>query len=453
MVSLAMRNRLVLLLVCVLCMSTASGQFGGGGGDFGGVEDNMTYMDTSLAVVGDASTVPLDSASLNGLFTSTFRARMANELKELGKDTTYDLSPASIQLFGLNSDGEGDRARVARLIVGYKDPPEEILDELSVAAPKAALELLRESVHDYLRMQQDLQRENVRRQWEGLKERQQELEQLLREKQAKLLDLRAGAIESSGTLREHYLRLKQQQRDDRMALLNTEARRDAIVEQIDRLRQRARERGPEEGEELLDAMKMAFEDRNEKLEELKRNAGEKNEAIKNLERAIAETQEEMEATQRKSLGERDKNAIHRELHQQLVALKHELDSRHAELANRVARAEQEAMQGRIEYLRHLEQQRQSEYGSRLEKLNEMLTDVAVASDEVEGRQDAVARELSNTEAKIVDRMKSDLNLERVEREVDLLENQLRSVEQQLFHLDLKEDAPPQQEFAILPWGG
>jgi hypothetical protein len=432
--------------VLMVLAASAWGQFGGGGA-------NLTYFSTSLAIVGDTSTAPLDQNSLNGLFTAAFRNDMEKKLREkLGENVAYPLMPREVQLIGLNSNNKNSRALVAMLQVGYENPPEEIFDELQIEAPKVALEQLRERVDNYIHMQQDLDESRLHKQQQVLQQQRENLERKLADYQAMLLELKSEAIEPSKALREHYLELRERQRADRLTLLEIEARREAVVAQVEELQRRASDDGAEKDHALLAAMKQAVEQRRQRAETIKQESKEASELA-----LVAKLVEE----KRKAItyGKLEQREGHRPISEvsNLQSALHEAELQQAvlekQLEERVKQAEAEAIEGRIAYLKQLEEYHQAEFGSRLEKLNEMLTDVAVRSGEIEARREAIEREIAATEAVIAERMKADLKLERLEREVQQLESYLRHVEQQLFQIEMQMQQPAKQEIVILPWGG
>lgn len=438
-----LKSLLALALLLVCSGRETHAQFGGGG-------NATTYMSTSLLVLGDTSKAPLDEGSLNALFTPAFVEEATEKLKKaLGDEVEFDLRPKQITFQYVSDAQKSSDAYVARITVGFIDPPEELLDQLSIKAPNAVLDLLKDRVYDYLNFRHDLHHTDLRKQQERLTQLKEELEARLADLQRKLSE--STVLVSTAELRDHYSALKHRQREDRMQALNVAAERDAIENQIEELTAGIRE--VEDDSPLLLELKDAVGARQKTLEELRTRFGDKSEELSQLRESIEQAEQAVAAARSNQATDESQQEVHlANLKAKLLETRHKLADAIRDQRRQLLDAEKSLAQGRIEYLRQKEELTRNQVGGTLEKLNEMLAQVAIQADSANARREAIAKEMDAVAESIADRNTIDIDRKRIEREANLIEGQLDRIRHELFDIEISLKHVPRQEFAILPWG-
>lgn len=411
---------------------------------------------TSLLVVGDTTAAPLDEASLNALFSAGFADELIVRLTKSLDAEIAKLAPPDIQFAYINGsqsakEPASKQGRIAVLGVTFTNVPSNLRDALRIEAPNEALKLVRDRVNDFLRTRQELESDHIDRTIAVLTKRRQQLYDELREREAESMDRARDSIESTDTLREHFAMLKEQQRQDRMGELDAAARREAIEKQIERVQKASASRDSAD-DGLLGELRTAMEARLTRLEQLKENDKLQVEIKAAKARVDAQAVTLNRVDQLVNDGVESQVKL-QEARAKLIEAEARLEFAHQAHQQRIAEAEAKAMQGKIEYLRALEQKQQAQFGGQLQELNDMLTKVAITSDEKSARRGTLEVELDKVAGRIQHRMQADLGSKRLKFRIRMLEDQLERVERELFELKMQRERPTRQEIVIMPWGG
>jgi hypothetical protein len=438
----------VWLLSSIALASISHAQDGGGGmGDAGTA---ITRTHTSVLVLGDTSEAPLDEGSLNALFTPTFLAEAGSRLTEkLSPNADVDLNPA-IASFQYVSVGKGNNnTRVAQINVGFQDPPEELIPKLSIEGPKTVLELLEKHVLNYLTARRDLTTSRLQERRDHLTARIAELEQRIAQLENDLQQ--QATLTRTPDLSQYYSQLEKRQREDHLKRLGLSAERQAVEKQVEQLR--AQMESMKSSTPLLEELKRNVEARMKMLEDLKQAAKEGSADVKRLELDVAEAERMLKKVSEAEQGGAAAVSEVEAMKAKLLDARARMEYAKAMVGERTKQAEAEAVAGKIEFLRKKEEMAQSQYGARLQALNEMLSQSAIESDASAARQEAIVVELQKVAEEIRQHSATEISRNNRERELNLLRTQQEALQRELFQLELQMENVPTQEFTILPWGG
>lgn len=438
----------VYLLSCLPLLSTAHAKHDAFGGALDAPDGVTTH--TSLLVLGDTSEAPLDEGSLNALFTPSFLAEVASQLKEtLGTDADVDVRPVDVD-FNYVSKGKGsNNTRVARIAVVLSNPPEELMPKLSIEAPQAALKLLENHVLNYLTTRRELTTSRLQGRRDHLTARLAELEQQIVHLQN---DLQQQAIPiRTPDLSQYYGQLEKRQREDHLKRLSLGAERKAVEKEVEQLR--AQMESIKTSSPLLEELKANAEARKMVFEDLKHAAKDGSADVKRLALDVAEAERMVKKVSDAEQDGAARTAEVEAMKAKLLDARARLEYAKAMVGERTKQAEAAAVEGKIEFLRKKEEMAQSQYGARLQALNEMLSQSAIESDASAARQEAVAAELQKVAKEIRQLSATEISRNNGERELNLLRTQQQALQRELFQLELQMENVPTQEFTILPWGG
>ncbi|WP_442484173.1 hypothetical protein [Aeoliella sp. SH292] len=441
--SYASKLSVALLVLALAPTGHVVAQFGGG------LPENSVMVTTSVLVTGDTSAFPLDDGSLNALFTSSFIAEAGAKLKEtLGEEVNLHRYPGPH--FAYISGGRNGDSRVGSLVLMFVDPSEELQAKLASEAPKVVVDMLRQRVQKQLDKQVDQRARDLRTRHAALNERSATLTEEIYGFQKTLLA--EDELVSSEELRKHYLYLDKRRREDRLTLLNIDAERQAVEKQIEVLRQQT-DTGATTP--LLEELKAAAASRHEALLRLRHNARAHSAKVEELEKQIEQLERTVQDEATKSTSDDSPSPGPSKTQQALEQLR---DARnqlaHAQLPNQdiLGSAEHAAMEGKIEYLRKKEELTQAQFGTQLQSLNGMLSQLAIQSDTAAARSEAIDIELESVAQSIRSASLIELQRKATDRQVQLLEAKLERVQQELIDVEMLLDKPQSQEFEVRLWG-
>jgi hypothetical protein len=255
---------------------------------------------------------------------------------------------------------------------------------------------------------------------------------------------------STESLRQHYLDLDKRRREDRLTLLNITAERQAIEKQIEALRQQSEEIGATTP--LLEELKDNVTTRQMAAQKLRQSAKEESGEVKQLQLAVQQAEKMLQlAEQAFREGEQAHLGVEG-LKGKLIESRARLAMAEADAADRIGRAELEATEGRIEYLRKKEELTQAQFGTQLQAFNGMLSQLAIQSDTAAARSEAIDIELHSVADSIRSASLIELQRKATDRQVQLLEAKLERVQQELIDVEMLLEKPQSQEFEISLWG-
>lgn len=438
--SFASKLSVALLVLALAPTSHAVAQFGGG---MGGLLDDSVTVTTSLLVTGDTSAFPLDYGSLNALFTTSFIEEAAVKLKEgLGEEVNLPRRPAPLFSYVSGGKNSGD-SQVGTLTMIFVDPSEELQSRLATEAPKVMVEMLRERLQEHFDRQRD----------QHFQELQGRRDQLLAEAgkmAAEVLALQkdlllADNLVSTEALRQHYLELDKRRREDRLTLLNIAAERQAVEKQIEAIHQQT-DTGATTP--LLEELKAAAAARHEALVKLRDFAQGHEAKVRELEKKV----KRLEDIARQGEEAKPDHLSTVTSRSAAIEAKNELGTILSNYKKALADAEHAALEGKIEYLRKKEELAQSQFGTQLQSLNAMLSQLAIQTDTATARRDAIDNELKSVADSIRGASLDELRRKSTDRQVQLLEAKLARVQQELIDVELLLEKPQSQEFEIRLWG-
>lgn len=443
---LASRLSLALLLFVLLPSRHVVAQYVGG---LGGT--NLTEVNTSLLVTGNILTWPLDGKSLDALFTRTFFEEAAAKLKEvLGEEVVfYPNLESNFRYVSSGRGGSSGGSHVADLFLAFVDPPEELLPKLHAEAPKVVVEMLRERVQEHLDKRRDQQTRELLERRDRLAMQAAKMAEVVIEFEKALM--LADDLVSTEALRQHYLELDKRRREDRLTLLNVAAERQAVEKQIESLRQQAQEVGATSP--FLEELKAAAEARHEALVKLRDSAEAHSAKVAELEKKVTQLEKTVHDERTDSNQDNPFSGFSSSSSKQLSEAKRQLNAAHSNRKDALASAEAAAMEGRIEYLRKKEELTQAQFGSQLQSLNGILSQLAIETDTATARSEAIDNELQRVAESIRSASLADLERRASERKIKQLEAKLEQVQNELFKVETLLEQPHTQEFTITPWGG
>jgi hypothetical protein len=409
----------------------------------GGLPENSVTVTTSLLVTGDTSAFPLDYGSLNALFTTSFVEEAAVKLKEsLGEEVNLLRHPAPLFSYVSGGKNSGD-SQVGTLTMIFVDHSEELQSRLATEAPKVMVEMLRERLQEHFNRQRDQRTQELQVRRERLLA---EADKMAAEGLALQKDLLLDDnFVSTEALRQHYLELEKRRREDRLTLLNIDAERRAVEKQIEAIRQQSE--GLDSTSPFLEKLKAASETRQTALVKLRDSAETHSVKVAELEKKVAQLEEIARAEAAKPNDPRAYAS-----HSAWVVAERELRSVLSNRKKALEEAERAAMEGKIEYLRKKEELTQTQYGTQLQSLNAMLSQLAIQTDTATARRDAIDNELKSVADSIRGASLDELRRKSTDRQVQLLEAKLERVQQELIDVELLLEKPHSQEFEIRLWG-
>lgn len=405
-------------------------------------EDHSGYCSSSLIIIGDTTQSPLDEGSINALFTSRFIAQVAEKLAEKHQWDANELTPSMIR-FQYQGAKEGP-GRVATLLIHFENISEEISEKVRTDAPQVARDMLVENAYEFFEVAHQYQANENMDRLKNLKAARNDIRERLEETQRIRREIDGGAIESSEPLKQVYLDLRTQQLQDRMKLLANRAKREAVEKQIEKFgleseqktkqltekRETARlqdsiARSEERKRALIEqqtGLKMALADKENQLAALKDSRGDKSPKIELVQAELSQLKQAHELIEDK--------------------LRKESSSKQ--------RADIDRLNTEAMFLRFAEQQSQS--SKQLAQLNQMLTQLAIETDESAAYRNVLEDELARMEDKIRRRADVETEINRIDQQARMLSRQLERIEQTLLELEIQADMPMKPNFKIMPWG-
>lgn len=402
------------------------------------------YCTSSLIVIGDTTQSPLDEGSINALFTSRFIANVADKLANEFECETSEVTPAMVRFH--YQGAEQGPGRVAVLAMQFEQLPEQLTEKIKTNAPDIAREMLVESAHQFYDKAHEFHSQDQREHLDRLTNLSQTLQKKIDALQQLHKERGYEAIESSDSLKGVYHELTNRQRQDRMKRLAVQAKRESVEKQVEKLTHMLSEQRKAQTKHHEAAAQARAE-----IAQQQALASSLREKLRRLEAEHQSKRQKLEEDATEHGDDHPSIAAQKsELEQQRATL-HELMKKYREQMSKAAQIESEKTQ-HVHARLQAEQGEMSKSNTQLAQLNQMLTQLAIESDESRAYRQVMEEELQRLQDRIRELENNETEGKKIDFQMRRLTKQLETVENMRLQLELEAEMPTKREFKIMPWG-
>lgn len=388
-------------------------------------------------------------------FTKEFREQLGARLaKDLSRPelTAEQLTPARVSFSYAGSDVTG--MRHAHLYLHFsgtwvmQENPDEFSNDLNEKASAGVVEVFAEHLNGLLEHQwraaddrRDAQRDNLAR-------RQAELQHAIQTRwdERRVRSEELGFVEGgTESLQAEYQQAVKQLRDDKIHLIELQAQRAAIESRIDRLRAQVAE---QQGEDPLLAALQAEVDRTKQALSLANMNNAALDAAKEVlaaqESLFKQVEELREGPGVVSAAEVDKaRANVAEARLRVAQIHNEREAQRALQVEKLAQA-------KIAFLQHQRTSNTGRLATQINKLSDMLDELAIEIDAINGRSEALEEAKEQLRGAVSSLENSEQLLKRIDSEINRLELQKAQVDEALLEVESEEIQVARQKLEIVP---
>jgi hypothetical protein len=398
-----------------------------------------------------ASAPRFEPPAIELTFTKEFRQQLGTRLaQELNRPelSAEQLTPARVSFSYAGSELTG--MMHAHLYLHFygawinEENADEFYNELNQKASAGVVEVFAQHLNGLFDQQRQAAEERMQQERDLLEREQERLELTIRD----LAGQEGSELESgSGPLQGQIRELTKRLRDDEIRLIELQAQRAAIEKRIDQLRAQAAEQ--QEEDPLLAALRTEVV----RLEqELARMRAEMND------RSPVEAAKQIVAAQEKLVS----RAV--ALHEAASISEGELEQARAKLAegqlrfaetmaeirSREATLEEKLAQAKIAFLQHQRASSTGRLATQINKLSDMLDELAIEMDTIYGRNGGIEKALGQLRKEVERAVATEMNRKQLDSKINMLELRKAQIVERLLTLEGDALQPSPERIEILP---
>jgi hypothetical protein len=383
-------------------------------------------------------------------FTKEFRQQIGARLaQDLGRSdvTTEHLTPRNLSFRWDGSDVTGMTHAFLQLdlpgIEGNDEEVGELWNELNAKAPPGVVEMFAQHIGSLLEEH-----------WQRATEQKRKVRQQLASDQADLLGEIMSYVEKQESGREvgresiksHIEQLTKRLQDDEIRLIELQAQRAAIEKRIDKLHAQAAEGQREDP--LLAALRAEVE-RHQKnisrdgpnstaLEAAKEILAAEESVFKDIEQLRSGNVRVVTSTE----VDRARGKV-AEARLRVAQIQSEKENQRALLVEKLTQA-------KIALLQHERAGSEGRVTEQINKLSDMLDELAIEMDTIAGRREGIEKALVQQREDLKQAVEAELESKRLQSEISMLENRKAQIELQLLQVEAEIEGPAPEKIEILP---